>query len=353
MPRTQNPPKQPKQAQRTPQPPPQQQPQQQAASSGKGHDAKSGAVAAPGALGSRPDASAENGDKPVMQTPANGATSAAASSSSASGEQQKSGMADTAPPATASRTAVASAEVQSATPVSAVKGSEKSALPPAAASLSKPAGGATPQAIPTAKASAGKLPSEKTPSTLEQASPASPAPQPLQSPSPSVRSGDANGKAGDSGTPARSQLPSGLVVEDIVVGSGKMAGHGKTLHVFYRGTLKNGTVFDDNHGKAPFRFVLGKVCAHFPAAASVWRAAETLTGRTDRRCAERSYQRLGRRPARLVRKLLAHHATGTLTGLATQACGLAASAGSLCHRRLATAQRARARYHPTRSSSSK
>lgn len=60
---------------------------------------------------------------------------------------------------------------------------------------------------------------------------------------------------GDSGSPTG---PSGLVIEDIVVGSGATAVSGDTLTVNYVGTFTNGQKFDasTDHG-GPFTFRLG------------------------------------------------------------------------------------------------
>lgn len=56
--------------------------------------------------------------------------------------------------------------------------------------------------------------------------------------------------------PAR--YDNGLVVQDIVVGSGKTAENGDTLSAHYIGALENGTVFDSSYGRGePIQFVLG------------------------------------------------------------------------------------------------
>lgn len=50
----------------------------------------------------------------------------------------------------------------------------------------------------------------------------------------------------------------GLVVQDMIVGSGKTAENGDTLSAHYTGTLENGTVFDSSYDKGqPIQFVLG------------------------------------------------------------------------------------------------
>jgi FK506-binding nuclear protein len=53
-------------------------------------------------------------------------------------------------------------------------------------------------------------------------------------------------------------LPSGLVIEDKVMGSGPKAKPGKKVSVRYIGKLLNGKVFDSNTKGAPFSFKLGK-----------------------------------------------------------------------------------------------
>ncbi|MGB9692049.1 MAG: FKBP-type peptidyl-prolyl cis-trans isomerase [Candidatus Sumerlaeaceae bacterium] len=55
-------------------------------------------------------------------------------------------------------------------------------------------------------------------------------------------------------------LPSGLKIEDIVVGTGAEAQPGKTIFVHYTGKLTNGKKFDssfDHPGQRPFSFKLG------------------------------------------------------------------------------------------------
>ena len=49
---------------------------------------------------------------------------------------------------------------------------------------------------------------------------------------------------------------SGLKYVDLKVGKGAFPKIGQMLSVNYKGTLTNGTVFDQNHG-APFQFALG------------------------------------------------------------------------------------------------
>jgi peptidylprolyl isomerase len=54
--------------------------------------------------------------------------------------------------------------------------------------------------------------------------------------------------------------PTKLEIEDRVVGTGREAKTGATVHVQYTGTLMNGTKFDSSydHGSEPFKFTLGK-----------------------------------------------------------------------------------------------
>jgi FKBP-type peptidyl-prolyl cis-trans isomerase len=65
-------------------------------------------------------------------------------------------------------------------------------------------------------------------------------------------------------TPAQgTPLPPGpkkLETEDVVVGTGREAKTGDTVHVQYTGTLMNGKKFDSSydHGGDPFKFTLGK-----------------------------------------------------------------------------------------------
>ena len=54
--------------------------------------------------------------------------------------------------------------------------------------------------------------------------------------------------------------PAKLEIEDRVVGTGREAKTGATVHVQYTGTLMNGTKFDSSydHGGEPFKFTLGR-----------------------------------------------------------------------------------------------
>ena len=54
--------------------------------------------------------------------------------------------------------------------------------------------------------------------------------------------------------------PTKLETDDKVVGSGREAKTGDTVHVQYTGTLMNGTKFDSSydHGGDPFKFTIGK-----------------------------------------------------------------------------------------------
>ncbi len=51
--------------------------------------------------------------------------------------------------------------------------------------------------------------------------------------------------------------PSGLKIQDLRVGKGALAKAGQHVTVNYRGTLANGTLFDQSYGKSPFDFDLG------------------------------------------------------------------------------------------------
>lgn len=53
-------------------------------------------------------------------------------------------------------------------------------------------------------------------------------------------------------------LPSGLVIEDMTVGTGPVAKPGKRLGMRYIGKLESGKQFDANTGGKPFAFVLGR-----------------------------------------------------------------------------------------------
>ena len=58
--------------------------------------------------------------------------------------------------------------------------------------------------------------------------------------------------------PAKRTLPSGLIIEDAIVGTGPRAKSGQKVSVRYIGKLTNGKVFDSNTKGAPFSFKLGK-----------------------------------------------------------------------------------------------
>lgn len=53
-------------------------------------------------------------------------------------------------------------------------------------------------------------------------------------------------------------VATGLKIEEVVVGTGKMAGPGMQVSVAYTGTLTDGTQFDSSVGRQPYAFVLGK-----------------------------------------------------------------------------------------------
>ena len=54
------------------------------------------------------------------------------------------------------------------------------------------------------------------------------------------------------------QYDNGLIVQDVVIGSGKTAENGDTLSAHYIGALQDGTVFDESYGRGqPIQFVLG------------------------------------------------------------------------------------------------
>ena len=50
---------------------------------------------------------------------------------------------------------------------------------------------------------------------------------------------------------------SGLQIEELKVGEGAEAKTGQTVTVNYKGTLQDGTVFDQSYGRGPFSFKLG------------------------------------------------------------------------------------------------
>ena len=55
-------------------------------------------------------------------------------------------------------------------------------------------------------------------------------------------------------------MPSGLVIQDLVVGTGKECPPGATVTVHYRGTLENGTEFDSSYKRGqPATFPLANL----------------------------------------------------------------------------------------------
>ena len=57
--------------------------------------------------------------------------------------------------------------------------------------------------------------------------------------------------------PKMTTTKSGLKIEDLTLGTGAEAKSGQTVTVNYKGTLENGTVFDQSYGREPFQFTLG------------------------------------------------------------------------------------------------
>ncbi len=60
--------------------------------------------------------------------------------------------------------------------------------------------------------------------------------------------------------PPEVTTPSGLKIQDLVVGNGPMAEDGMTVTVNYTGWLTDGTKFDSSHdpGRQPLRFTIGQ-----------------------------------------------------------------------------------------------
>jgi len=71
--------------------------------------------------------------------------------------------------------------------------------------------------------------------------------------------GEHPGESASQSAAPNSVAPSGagLKKTDVKVGTGKTAKAGDKVSVNYRGTLQNGTMFDQSYGKQPFEFVLG------------------------------------------------------------------------------------------------
>ena len=68
---------------------------------------------------------------------------------------------------------------------------------------------------------------------------------------------DAPKKAAKPQKPKQVKTKSGLRYTDEVVGMGDEAKAGQTVTVNYKGTLKNGTIFDQSYGREPLKFILG------------------------------------------------------------------------------------------------
>ncbi len=89
-------------------------------------------------------------------------------------------------------------------------------------------------------------PNASTPAAEAPAQPASPAPE-----SADLTKSTPGGKVHN--------LPGGLLYEDLVVGTGKMADPGLTVAVHYTGWLTNGMKFDSSFDRGqPYPFVLGQ-----------------------------------------------------------------------------------------------
>ncbi len=57
--------------------------------------------------------------------------------------------------------------------------------------------------------------------------------------------------------PKMTTTKSGLQIEELTEGTGAEAKAGQTVTVNYRGTLQDGTLFDQSYGREPFSFKLG------------------------------------------------------------------------------------------------
>jgi FKBP-type peptidyl-prolyl cis-trans isomerase FkpA len=72
-----------------------------------------------------------------------------------------------------------------------------------------------------------------------------------------AKKAEAPAKAAKGKASNRKEMPSGLVIEDLKLGSGPAAALNQEITVHYRGTLKsNGKEFDSSLGKAPISFPL-------------------------------------------------------------------------------------------------
>lgn len=56
---------------------------------------------------------------------------------------------------------------------------------------------------------------------------------------------------------AQKHGPPGFAIVEMARGQGRVAAKGDTVSLHYKGTLTNGTVFDDSHKRAPFEFEVG------------------------------------------------------------------------------------------------
>ncbi len=88
--------------------------------------------------------------------------------------------------------------------------------------------------------------------------------QELASPIGATASGGTTSTVNTSGANSMTQTgtttsPTGLVIEDVVVGQGESPRNGQTVQVHYTGWLTDGTKFDSSHDRnKPFEFPLGQ-----------------------------------------------------------------------------------------------
>ena len=107
------------------------------------------------------------------------------------------------------------------------------------------------ETTPAPSVTAATAPAGTTPADIATPAPTETAPTPV-----ALNALPATPEMKDSTLANVQKLPSGLVIEDLKVGTGEPCPAGATVTIHYRGTLMNGTEFDSSLGGKPVTFPL-------------------------------------------------------------------------------------------------